>query len=125
MECVLVIFTNIHAATLHNFGRDFREPLRTLRQAYRYNYKHDEASLADVNKQLSAADALRDTADASAPESANTVGYLMSLLSDVVTSFDSADKYDETTLAVSKTSNSDSSHDTTRRRTSRHETHNK
>lgn len=100
-DYALVILGNVYAATQHDFGRDFREPLRSLRQLYRYDHKHDNVSLAAIIKQLTAADSLRDPADAPAPESANAVTDSKSLLSDFVSGLD-FDEYAEEAMGVSE-----------------------
>jgi hypothetical protein len=105
-EHVLVILSNVHAACQHEYGRDFRETLRTIRQTYAHDHVHDDTSLADILRLLTSADSLRDPAEAPAPETANTVVDSMALLSDFCHAV--ADEYDEEALAVSG-SDSDSS----------------
>jgi hypothetical protein len=67
-DAMLVVFANIHDATQHDFGRNFCNTLRSLHQKYHYNSEHNDASLADITTQLTAADSLRDPADAPAPD---------------------------------------------------------
>ena len=107
-EQVLVILSNVHEASQHDYGRDLRETLRTIRQAYKHDHVHDDASLANILRLLTSADSLRDPAEAPAPESAHAVSDSMALLSDFCQEI--ADEYDEEALAVSG-SDSDSSRD--------------
>ena len=118
-DTALVVLSNIHEATQHHYGRDFRETLRSLRQTYRYDFQHNNTSIADIMAQLTAADSLRDPADAPAPESARAVTDSMALLSEFVHDMNLPTNFDEQALGVNG-SDSDSSHDTKRSpRTSR------
>ena len=112
-EQVLVILSNVHEASQHDYGRDFRETLRTIRQTYRHDHVHDAASLANILRLLTSADSLRDPAEAPASASAHAVSDSMALLSDFCQEI--ADEYDEDALAVSG-SDSESSRDNKRQR---------
>ena len=67
--------------------------------------------MADITAQLTAADFLRNPANAPAPESARAVTDSMALLSEFVHDMDLPTNYDEQALGVSG-SDSDSSHNT-------------
>ena len=69
--------------------------------------------MADITAQLTAADFLRNPANAPAPESAQAVTDSMALLSEFVHGMDLPADYNEQALGVSG-SDSDSSHDTKR-----------
>lgn len=107
-EQVLVILSNANEASQHDYGRDFRETLRTIRQAYKHNHVHDGTSLAHILQLLTSADSLRDPAEAPGPESANLATDSLAFLSEYCQ--EAAEEYDEAALAVSG-SDSDSSHD--------------
>lgn len=96
---VLAILTNVYAASQHDYGRDFRETLRTIHQTYAHDHIHDDASLANILRLLTSADSLRDPAEAPAPEAVNTVVDSMALLSDFCQEV--AEEYDEEAHAVS------------------------
>lgn len=113
-EQVLVVLGNVHEASQHDFGRDFRETLRTIRQDYPHDHNHDDASLATILRKLTSADSLRDPADAPAPEGANAVLNSMALLSDFCQEVTA--EYEEEALAASGSgSSSDSSRDKPRK----------
>ncbi len=107
---VLVVLSNIRKATQHHYGRDFRKTLQSLRQTYRYNFQHDNASMADITE-CTAADSLRYPSDAPAHESAQAVADSMALLSKFVHGIDLPGDYDEQALGVSG-SDSNTSHNT-------------
>jgi hypothetical protein len=105
-EQVLVILSNVHEASQHNYGRDFRKTLCTIRQAYKHGHVHDATSLANILRLLTSADSLGDTTEAPGPESTHAVSDSLALLLDFCQEI--ADECDEEALAVSG-SDSDSS----------------
>ena len=112
-DFVLVILNNIHRATQHDWGRDFREVFRSINQQYAIDHKHDDASLQDVLDQLQKVDSVRDYSLAPAPEQANAVASDMDTLLNYVQK-EVAD-FEEAALGVSDSdSDSDSSRGTKR-----------
>lgn len=69
----LQVLANIEEAVQHGWGREFRTPLHTIRQKYRYNHKHTAASLTAILTLLSAVDAVRNLSDAPPPNQSNDV----------------------------------------------------
>lgn len=69
----LQVLANIEEAVQHGWGREFRTPLHTIRQTYRYNHKHTAASLTAILTLLSAVDAVRNLSDAPPPNQSNDV----------------------------------------------------
>ena len=69
----LQVLANIEEAVQHGWGHEFRNPLHTIRQTYRYNHKHTAASLTAILTLLSAVDAVRNLSDAPPPKQSNEV----------------------------------------------------
>jgi hypothetical protein len=69
--------------------------LRSLSQKYCYGFKHDDASLADITTQLTAADSLCNPADAPAPKATHAVTDSMAILSEVVQSMEVTEDCEE------------------------------
>jgi hypothetical protein len=45
---MLIIFANIEQAQQHEWGREFRPAMQSIRAAFPYSHKHDDASLATI-----------------------------------------------------------------------------
>ena len=115
-EIALTLLANIDKATHHDWGREFRPAMQEIRKNYSYNYKHNATSLADILKELAAADTIRTLSDAPEPttESAHSARDTASVYQD----FLQAENEYESAFAVH--SDSDSSNSAkTRRKSSR------
>ena len=128
---VLTISANVENAMQHEWGRELRPAMQTIRQKYVYNYKHTEASLKDILTILSGADSVRILREAPEPsnyENANAVSESYALLQQML--HQHAPDYEENAFATqSSGSESDDSSasdecrqrkKTTRRDRSRH-----
>lgn len=94
-----MVLSNVHEVSQHDYGRDFRETLCTIRQTYKHDHTHDDASLTNLLQLLTSADSLRDPAEAPAHEAAHAVFDSMAMLSDFCQEV--AEEYNEEALAVS------------------------
>jgi hypothetical protein len=112
----LTLLANIERATTQDWGREFRPAIQEIRRKYKYNHKHDAASIAFMCKELAAADAVRQLSDAPAPstESANSVADSVALLTQIMQQANT--DYDESAFAAQ--SDSESSTDKKNRRKS-------
>jgi len=66
----LMLIANIVTATKHEYGREFRSAMQSIRTTYAYNYKHDDASLQVILTKLAKADSVRTLKDAPPPGTA-------------------------------------------------------
>ncbi len=66
-QIVLTIMANIDVASREEFGREFQPALQNIRAKYKYNHKHDNASLKVILMELAKADLVHTLKDAPAP----------------------------------------------------------
>jgi hypothetical protein len=113
---VLIIFANIELAQQHEWGREFRPAMQSIRAAFPYSHKHDDASLATILQHLAAADSVRVLREAPEPdnEAANAVSNELSLLQQMM---QEAQDYEEQAFAAAE-SDSDTSAERNRRKKS-------
>ena len=108
-QLALVLLANIDVVTGHDWGREFRPTLQTIRRKYAYNHAHDAASVAAILKELAGADGVRKLNDAPAPTgTANAVSNQVSLLTQLLQQQHAASDT-ETECASAVQSDSDSS----------------
>ena len=114
---VLTIFANMDKAVQHEWGREFRPALQTLRTKYPYNYKHTDASMATILNELATADSVRDLKEAPEPETgaAMAVEEQLQLLQQMMQEGDN--DYEESAFAAQ--SDSDTSTETKKKKKSR------
>lgn len=114
-----LLLHNVERAQRHEWGRDFRTSIQTIRKKYPYNHIHDATSISDMLAEFAGADAVRNLAEApsSLPEQANAVDLISQLLrgqDDTYETDDESDPHMERAAAVQ--SDSESSADTRRSR---------
>jgi hypothetical protein len=68
----LMLMANTKLASKHDWGREFRPALQEIRRKYKYNHRHDAASIAFMLKELAAADAVCQLSDAPKPTTGGT-----------------------------------------------------
>lgn len=123
---VLIIFANIEQAEQHEWGREFRPAMQTIRANYPYTHKHEDASLDDILKQLAVADSVCVLHKAPEPdtETANAVSNEFTLLQQKMQEAQSqATDYEENGFVAAQ-SDSDSSAEQSsyrRKKSSHHE----
>lgn len=109
-QLALVLLANIDVATGHDWGREFRPTLQTIRRKYAYNHAHDAATVAAILKELAGADGVRKLNDAPAPTgTANAVSNQVSLLTQLLQQQHRASDTENTECASAVQSDSDSS----------------
>jgi hypothetical protein len=109
-QLALVLLANIDVATGHDWGREFRPTLQTIRRKYAYNHAHDAATVAAILKELAGADGVRKLNDAPAPTgTANAVSNQVSLLTQLLQQQHGASDTENTECASAAQSDSDSS----------------
>lgn len=119
---VLVLFANIHQATLHEYGCNFCKTHRNLCQQYNYDHHHDDISFAVIVHMLTVADSIRDPSNAPALEPIHSVSKFNDLLYNFVNRMGTSGDYDKDALGVSS-SNSESSCSTKKSAHRDHPTH--
>jgi hypothetical protein len=108
---VLIIFANVEHTQQHKWGREFRPAMQTIRAAYPYTNKHNDASLDAILKHLAAADSVRALREApkTNTEAANAVSNEYTLLQQMMQEAQAqANDYEENAFAAAQ-SDSDSS----------------
>jgi hypothetical protein len=103
---------NTELASKHDWGREFRPALQEIRRKFKYNHRHDAASINFMLKELAAADAVRQLSDAPEPTAgtANAVTNSMNLLTQMLQQANQQNEdYEESAFAAQ--SDSDSSGD--------------
>ena len=116
---VLTISANIENAMQHDWGRELRPAMQTIRQKYAYNHKHDDASLQDILTILAGADSVRILREAPEPsnyESAKAVSDSYALLQQMLQQ--TTPDYEEQAFAANS-SGSESDESSTRDRKQR------
>jgi hypothetical protein len=109
-QLALVLLTNIDVATGHDWGREFRPTLQTIRRKYAYNHVHDAATVAAILKELAGADGVRKINDAPSPtRTANAVSNQVSLPTQLLQEQHGASDTENTECASAVQSDSDSS----------------
>ena len=111
----LLLIHQVELAQKHEWGRDFRTAMQTIRKKYPYNHVHDSISINDMLAEFAGADAVRNLSEApsSLPEQAAAVDLVSQLLrSD---DYDIADD-SSTEQAAAVHSDSESSAETRRSR---------
>ena len=110
-----LLFRQIDHAQKHEWGRDFRQAIQTIRAKYPYNHVHDTASISDMLLLFAGADAVRNLSEAPAslPESALAVDLVTQILQE---RDHGAHDDTSTEYASAVTSDSDSSAKTRRSR---------
>ena len=78
-QLVFIIMVNMEAAAKHNYGSVFREPLETILDTFKYDYKHDATSLKTVLDLLVAADRHGKMCNAPAPTELQVNAVLLTL----------------------------------------------
>ena len=72
-QIVLTLMDNIDVASCEEFGREFQPALQNIWEKYKYNHKHDGASLKVILLELAKVDSVRILKDAPAPGTTNKV----------------------------------------------------
>ena len=91
-QIALCILSNIEEAIKHEYGREFRPAMQTVRREFNYNHVHDATSVARILTEMAAADGVRELRDAPAPTGdsyrshgdANAVNESVSILRDLL-----------------------------------------
>ena len=115
---VLNILANTESAMQHDWGRELRPAMQTIRGKYPYNHKHDESSLQDILTILAGADSVRLLREAPEPtqtESANSVAESYALLQQMMHQPAESDYEESAFAAQSSGSESDDSSTSDRR----------
>ena len=66
-QLTLTLLANTENACKHEYGREFRSAMQTIRKTYPYNHVHNATSLAVILKELAGADGVRNYKEAPAP----------------------------------------------------------
>ena len=113
-----ILIHQIELAQKHEWGRDFRTAIQTIRKTYPYNTVHDSTSINAMLAELAGADAVRNLSDAPAnlPEHAAAVDLISQLLHG-----SAADYADDSTVEQAAGVHSDSESSVDTRRSSRRE----
>ena len=72
-QIVLTLMANIDVASRKEFGREFQPGLQIIRAKYKYNHKHDRASLKAILQEIDKVDSVCTLKDAPAPSTINKV----------------------------------------------------
>lgn len=115
---VLIIFRNIEQGQQHEWGREYRPAMQSIRADFPYSHKHDETSLNKILQHLAAADSVRPLKEAPEPESepasANSVSEDITLLQQLM---QSAKNYEKTAYAAAETDSESSIEERRHRKT--------
>lgn len=100
---VLMVFSNIEQGQQHEWGREYRPAMQSIRADFPYSHKHNETSLNKILQHLAEADSVRTLKDAPEPESepatANSVSEDLTLLQQLM---QDAKNYEENALAAAE-----------------------
>ena len=112
-QLTLTLLANVENACKHEYGREFRSAMQTIRKTYPYNHVHNATSLAVILKELAGADGVRDYKEAPAPSAgaAHSVTEAVTFLQQMIGGDNDSD-YSESAFGVS--TDSDSSKETRR-----------
>lgn len=79
-----LLFRQVEQASTHEWGRDLRPAIQTIRQKYHYNHVHDAVSIAEMLSLFAGADAVRNLSQAPSKitESALAVDLVAQLLNE-------------------------------------------
>lgn len=109
-QLALVLLANIDIASSHDWGREFRPTLQTIRRRFTYNHAHNATTVAAMLKELAGADGVRKLNDAPAPTgTANAVSNQVSLLTQLLQQQHDASDTEHTEAASAVQTDSDSS----------------
>eukprot|EP00804_Cyclotella_cryptica_P021145 CCRYP_001466-RA/>CCRYP_001466-RA protein AED:0.26 eAED:0.26 QI:0/0/0/1/0/0.25/4/0/985 len=109
-QLALILLANIDVASSHDWGREFRPTLQTIRCKFSYNHAHDATTVAAILKELAGADGVRKLNDAPAPTgTANAISNQVSLLTQLLQQQHDASDTERTKCASAVQSDSDSS----------------
>ena len=115
-QLVLVLLANINLAARKIWGREFRPTLQSILCKYAYNYTHTTASITDILKELVIANGVRKLTNAPTPcGHASAVTDQVSLLTRLLYQQPPESDGDVTEGASAALSDSESSHDKSRR----------
>ena len=114
-----LLLHQVELAQKHEWGRDFRSAIQTIRKQYPYNYVHDATSITDMLAEFAGTDAVRNLSEAptTLPEQANAVDLVSQFLRGDADNYDTDDESKTTyEQAAAVQSDSESSAETRRSR---------